>query len=204
MKLAKPLLWAARMKLSQACLCGLVLSLAWYAVGPPQSTAAPERRSIANPVLQTHEGKRVRFYGDLVKGKTVVINFMYSQCNGICPGITENLVKLQDAFGDRLGRDVFILSVSIDPKRDTPAALNEYAESLGTKPGWFFLTGQLDDITRLRRSLGLYDPDPVVDADRSQHSGVVVYGNDRLDRWAAMPGLTTPAFMASNILRLVQ
>lgn len=195
---------ARRLNLGPICLCGLGLALAWYAAGPPQSTAAPEVASIANPVLQTHEGKRVRFYDDLVKGKAVVINFMYSQCNGICPGITENLVKLQQAFGDRLGRDVFILSVSIDPKRDTPAALKEYAESLGAKPGWLFLTGELDDITRLRRSLGVYDPDPAVDADRSQHSGVVVYGNDRLDRWAAMPGLTTPSFMASNILRLVQ
>ena len=169
-----------------------------------RSAAARRDGRVPNFTVQTHENKTVRFYDDLVKDKVVIINFMYTTCNGVCPAITANLMQLQEILGDRLGRDMFMISITLDPKEDTPAVLQSYAQSIGAKPGWCFVTGQDEEIQTLRRNLGAYDPDPVIDADRSQHAGIVVYGNDALDRWAAMPGLVKPDFMARTILKLAR
>ncbi len=134
----------------------------------------------------------MRFYQDLVKGKVVLINFMYATCTNSCPTFTANLVRVQRLFGDRVGRDVFMYSISLDPEHDSPQVLRDYAKNYSVQPGWTFLTGSLADITTLRRRLGLRDLDPVVDADKTQHIGVVLYGNERFDRWAACPALSEP------------
>ncbi|TMA35620.1 MAG: SCO family protein [Deltaproteobacteria bacterium] len=160
-----------------------------------------ERRSrLPNVPLRTHEGKTVRFYDDLIRGRIVTVNFMYARCQNICPGMTSNLSMVQRALGDRVGRDIFMYSITLKPEEDTPAVLSSYAATHGVKPGWLFLTGQHDDIETLRRRLGFVDPDPAVDADTSQHIGVVLYGNDALDRWAACPALTDPEEMAKYVL----
>jgi protein SCO1 len=143
-------------------------------------------------MLTTHEGTEVRFYQDLVKGKVVLINFMYATCTDSCPTFTANLVRAQRLFGDRMGRDVFMYSISLDPEHDSPQVLRGYVQNYGVQPGWTFLTGSMADITALRRRLGLRDPDPAIDADKTQHIGVVLYGNERLDRWAACPALSEP------------
>lgn len=134
----------------------------------------------------------MRFYQDLVKGKVVLINFMYATCTNSCPTFTANLVRVQRLFGDRVGRDVFMYSISLDPEHDSPQVLRDYVRNYSVQPGWTFLTGSLTDITTLRRRLGLRDLNPVIDADKSQHIGVVLYGNERLDRWAACPALSVP------------
>jgi protein SCO1/2 len=153
--------------------------------------------------LVTPTGEKIRFH-DRIRDQVVLINFMYTKCSGICPRTTHNLVKVQEALGDHLGKDVFIYSISLDPAVDTPSALADYAKELGAKPGWTFLTGSLDDITRLRRSLGLYDRDPAIDADRSEHSGLVVYGNEATFTWAAIPGLADPRRIASAVARVMR
>ena len=160
----------------------------------PTLTAAngPSAARFPNVTLTTHEGTEVQFYQDLVKGKVVLINFMYATCTNSCPTYTANLVRVQQLFGDRVGRDVFMYSISLDPEHDTPQVLSQYAKNYGVQPGWTFLTGSTANITTLRRRLGLRDPDPVVDADKTQHIGVVLYGNERFDRWAACPALSEP------------
>jgi protein SCO1/2 len=160
----------------------------------PKSMTAdgPSASRFPDVTLTTHEGRDVRFYQDLVKGKVVLINFMYATCTNSCPTFTANLVRVQRLFGDRVGRDVFMYSISLDPDHDTPQVLADYAKNYSVQPGWTFLTGSLADITALRRRLGLRDLDPVVDADKSQHIGVVLYGNERFDRWAACPALSEP------------
>ena len=150
-------------------------------------------------MLSTHEGKKVRFYDDLIKDKIVVINFMYAECEGICPGITANLVKVQKALGNRVGRDIFIYSITLKPEEDTAAVLKEYAEMHGARPGWTFLTGKPDDIELLRRRLGFVDSDPEVDKDKSQHIGNVRYGNEPLQQWGACPGQANPAWIVKLI-----
>jgi protein SCO1/2 len=162
------------------------------AAGTPAADSGPSARRFPEIMLRTHEDKTVRFYEDLVKGKIVLINFMYATCTNSCPLYTANLARAQRMFGDRMGRDVFMYSITLDPEHDTPAVLRNYVKNYQVQPGWTFLTGSLADITRLRRKLGIKDSDPQVDADKTQHIGVVLYGNERLDRWAACPALAEP------------
>jgi protein SCO1/2 len=152
-----------------------------------------------NVQLVTHEGKKVRFYDDLIKDKVVVINFMYAKCEGICPGITTNLVRVQRMLGERVGKDIFMYSFSLKPEQDTPEALAEYARMHKVGPGWQYLTGAPADLELLRRSLGFTDPDPLVDADKSNHIGNVRYGNEPLQRWAACPGMSKPEMIVESI-----
>jgi protein SCO1/2 len=157
-------------------------------------------RHFPNVLLFTHDGRKVRFYDDLIKDKIVVINFMYAECEGVCPGITANLAKVQKALGDRVGRDIFMYSITLQPRHDTPRVLNEYARMHDAGPGWVFLTGDPDDIERLRRSLGFTDPDPDVDKDKANHIGNVRYGNEAMQWWGACPGLTDPEWITESIL----
>lgn len=106
-------------------------------------------------------------------------------------------------MGERMGRDMWMLSITVDPKNDTPAVLKEYAESWGSnKTGWLYLTGDEQEITALRRSLGVYDLDPKIDADRTQHAGILTFGSDITDRWAATPGLSDARQIAKTIHRI--
>jgi protein SCO1/2 len=152
-----------------------------------------------NVLLTTHQGKRVRFYDDLLKDKIVLINFMYAQCEGVCPGITMNLARVQKLLGDRVGRDIFMYSFTLKPEQDTPAKLAEYARMHRTGPGWLFLTGAPADMELLRRKLGFTDPDPVLDADKSSHIGNVRYGNEALQRWGSCPGMSKSSWIAESI-----
>jgi protein SCO1 len=156
-------------------------------------------RNLPNVTLTTHKGKKVKFYDDLIKDKIVILNFMYANCDGKCPGTTANLVKLQRHLGDRIGRDIFMYSITLDPERDTPAVLNRYANAYKTKPGWLFLTGDPEDVELLRRSLGFIDRDPVRDAVRSNHIGMLRYGNEPMQLWAACPGTMQPTKIAKLI-----
>ena len=162
--------------------------------------AGPRARYFPNVLLRTHENKTVRFYDDLIKGKIVLINFMYARCEGICPAQTANLVKVQQTLGSRVGQDIFLYSITLKPEQDTPQVLQEYARVHGVKPGWLFLTGKGEDIEKLRRKLGFVDRDPALDKDKSQHIGVVLYGNEALDRWAACPALSEPSEIARYVL----
>ena len=156
-------------------------------------------RYFPNVVLTSHEGKKVRFYDDLIKDKIVMINFMYAECQGVCPGITANLARVQKLLGQRVGRDTFIYSITLKPERDTPQALKHYAQMHRAGPGWLFLTGAPADVELLRRKLGFTDPDPKRDKDRSNHIGNVRYGNEALMLWAACPGLSKAAAIAEAV-----
>lgn len=152
----------------------------------------PRTGPLPNTKLYTHEGREVRFYDDLVRGKVVAINCMYADCEGICPMATENLLRVQERLGERAGRDVFMYSITLQPEHDSVDALKHYAEMHGVKPGWLFLTGAPADIRALRYRLGFYDPDPRVDGDRETHTGMVRIGNDLYDRWTMAPSLGGP------------
>jgi protein SCO1/2 len=93
-------------------------------------------------------------------------------------------------------------SISLEPETDTPEVLKHYAESYQVKPGWYFLTGDPQETELLRRKLGFSHPNPKIDADKTQHAARVVYGNDALGRWGAMPGLFSPDQIVSSVRRL--
>jgi protein SCO1/2 len=157
------------------------------------------RRFFPDVVLRTHDNKKVRFYEDLIKNKIVTINFFYAKCEGVCPGITANLVKVQKLLGERVGRDVFMYSFTLKPEEDTPRVLKEYAESYRVRPGWKFLTGHPEDMELLRRSLGFTDPDPKLDKDKSTHIGNIRYGNEPLMEWSACPGMAHAEWIVESI-----
>lgn len=150
-------------------------------------------------VLTTHEGKKVRLYDDLVKDKIVIINFMYAKCEGVCPPVTANLVKVQNLLGDRLGKDIFIVSFTLKPEQDTPEVLRKYAEAYKVKKGWTFVTGKAEDMETVRRKLGFTDPDPERDRDKTNHIGNISYGNEPLQRWGGAPGTSKPSFIVQMV-----
>jgi len=155
-----------------------------------------------NFLMRTHEGKEVRFYDDLIHGKHVVINMMYAECQGLCPTMTANLVKVQQLLKDRIGKDIFMYSITLQPEKDTPKALKEYAEMHGVKEGWLYLTGRPADIEALRRKLGFTDPDPERDKDKANHIGLIRIGNEVTDVWIATPGVAKPHNVVKRILWL--
>ena len=163
------------------------------------SREAIRQRYFPNLVLTTQEGKKVRFYDDLLKDKIVLINMMYAKCEGICVPVTMNLKKVQQLLGDRVGRDIFIYSITLKPEEDTPMMLKHYAEMHHVGPGWVFLTGTPQDIELLRRKLGFTNPDPKLDADKTQHIGMVRYGNEALQLWAACPGMANPSWLVESV-----
>jgi protein SCO1 len=156
-------------------------------------------RSFPNITLTTHEGKKVKFYDDLIKDKIVIINFMYVKCDGVCPGTTANLVKVQKLLGDRVGKDIFMYSITLKPKEDTPKTLAEYAEAYKVGPGWQFLTGDPADIELLRRKLGFIDRDPVRDANKLNHVNMLRWGNEPHTLWAGCPASLAPSKIVKEL-----
>ena len=192
-----------------AC-AGLWLACACAPIRPPDA-GHDAREDLTAPIpvfpnifLLTQEGRSVRFYDDLVKGKTVLVNFIYTSCQKSCSPTTANLALVHGLLGDRIGRDLFLLSISLDPAVDRPKTLKEYAARFGQFPGWYFLTGDEAEIEKLRRKLGLYDLDPAVDADKTQHAGVVIVGNDTTNRWSSLPALMDPRQIAMTVLRITR
>jgi protein SCO1 len=151
----------------------------------------------ANPFpnieLTTQDGKKVRFYDDVIKGKVVSLNFIYTNCGDVCPLDTAQLTQVHALLGDRVGKDVFMYSISIDPDNDTPAALKRYMRMFGVGKGWTFLTGKRQDIVKLQRSLGLnvLDPKKVTD-----HDTTLMMGNERTGQWIKRTPYDDPKLLA--------
>jgi len=157
---------------------------------------------IPNPTLTTHDGRAVRFYDDLVRGKVVVLAFAYTRCEGSCPITTAKLAGVQRRLGERVGDDVSLVTITLDPDHDTQERLAEYASTHGAGPGWTFLTGSRPDLDAIRRHLGFWDPDPAVDADRTQHAAKVLIGDDRTGRWVSVPGYSRVEELLEAVRRL--
>jgi protein SCO1/2 len=142
-----------------------------------------------NAILRTQDGTKVRFYDDLMKDRIVAINFIYTRCEEACPLTTANLVRVQKLLGERLGRDIFMYSVTLKPWEDDAARLKSYAKAHGAN--WTFLTADDYDVSTIRFRLFRWDH-PQLDFDLDQHTGMVRVINDRVDRWSMCPTLATP------------
>ena len=153
-----------------------------------------------NTALTTQDGRTVRFYDDLIKDKIVVIDFIYTHCKDMCPLETARLAQVQKKLGDRVGRDVFFYSISIDPTADTPEVLKAYAAKFHAGPGWLFLTGKKDEIELLSKKLGLYsDPDPEV---RDGHTPMVLIGDEATGEWIRNAANDNPLVLVTLIEKL--
>jgi len=150
---------------------------------PPDTTENKAQKYFTDTVLVDQNGERMRFYTDLMKGKTVVIDTFFATCQASCLPMNRNLAQIQEGLGDRLGKDVNILSISVDPGVDTPTFLKAYAKKLNAKPGWYFLTGDKESIEFILKKLGQF-----VD-DKNDHTNIFLIGNDRTGLWKKAFGL---------------
>jgi len=133
--------------------------------------------------LVDQDGQRVDLYADLMKDKVVVINTFFASCTGSCPVMSKTFQHVQEKLGDRVGRDVWLISITVDPATDTPAALKKYAAQWKARPGWRFLTGSQEEVAAALKKIGQY-----VD-DREAHKNVILVGNDRTGLWKKLFGL---------------
>ena len=179
----------------------LLLAMSGTSMPGPAQTGTPWNEQYFPDVqLTTQDGARVRFY-DLIKGKTVAIELIYTSCRFACPLETARLAQVQRRLGDRMGRDVFFYSISIDPEHDTPAVLKAFAETFHAGAGWTFLTGQRADIERLARKLGLYStPNP---EDKDGHVPALLIGNEATGDWMRASALDNPNMTATMIARWI-
>ena len=137
--------------------------------------------------LVDQDGRKVRFYSDMLKGKTVVVNAFFTTCTSVCPPMNRNMEKIQEALGARLGKDVFLVSISVDPLTDTPPRLKEYAQKFHAKPGWTFLTGKKENVDWALYKLGQYVE------TKDDHTTVIIVGNEPTGLWKKAFGLAKTA-----------
>ncbi len=156
-----------------------------------------QREYFTDLPLLTQDGREVHFYTDMLKGKVVLISFIYTTCTEICPILMPNLARIQELLGDRSGRDVFLISISVDPEDDTPEALKEYGEKYGANPGWTFLTGKKENIDWVVYKLGQYSE------DFEDHSMLFLLGNVQDGRWVKMRGDLPPEVVLARLLELL-
>lgn len=150
-----------------------------------------------NTVLLTQDGKPVRFYDDLLKGKVVLLNFMFTTCSGVCSPMTSNLSKVQQYLGEHVGREVVMISISVDPATDTPDALKKYAAAFKAQPGWYFLTGRKEDVDTVLSKLGGRVE------DKSMHSSVLIIGDEATGDWMKTHAMSKPAEIVAAVRQLI-
>jgi cytochrome oxidase Cu insertion factor (SCO1/SenC/PrrC family) len=190
--------------------CGLVFQVnaqgQRQASGAKTSTPGPSgglinigqtQATIPDVKVFNEEGKQVRFYSDLVKNKVVLLNFFYTSCTFICEMQGENLRQLRDKLGARLGREVFLISVSMDPERDTPQKLKYWARAFGVKPGWTLVSSNNVAMSRMLKILTGENP-----GSKEMHSSAVFIGNDKTGVWLSTDGLSEPEMLLSLIDKL--
>jgi protein SCO1/2 len=166
----------------------ILAAAAVFTFGGPRAAAQDARQQAAQKYftdveLVNQNGEKMRLYSDLLKDKVVVINFFFATCKGTCLPMNRNIEKVQAVFGDRLGKDAYIISISVDPTVDTPARLKEYAAKINARPGWYFITGDKANVEFALKKLGQYVE------SREDHTNIVLIGNERTGLWKKAFGL---------------
>jgi protein SCO1 len=153
--------------------------------------SSPAQKYFTDVELLNQDGKKVRFYSDVLKGKTVVVNAFFTTCTSVCPPMNRNMEKIQEVLGDRVGRDVFLVSMTVDPETDTPARIKEYAQKFHAGPGWIFLTGKKENLDWALYKLGQYVE------QKDDHKTIFIIGNEPTGLWKK-------AFGMANVAELIQ
>jgi cytochrome oxidase Cu insertion factor (SCO1/SenC/PrrC family) len=151
------------------------------------------KMNIPDTEVLDQDGRKVHFYTDLVQGRTVVINFIFTTCTTICPPLGATFARLQKELGDRAGRDVRFISISVDPATDTPERLKAWGAKFHAGSSWTLVTGDKPQVDELLRALGASS------ARREDHSPSVLIGNDAQGNWTRTYGLANP----TEIIQLI-
>jgi protein SCO1/2 len=160
----------------------------------PQEKTPPAQKYFTDVLLTNQDGQQMRLYSDLLKGKVVVINVFFSTCHGSCPVMMRTLSTIQDWLGDRLGKQVRIISLSVDPEMDSPAKLKEYAQQLKARTGWYLITGERKNLDLALSKLGQYVQ------VKEDHSNIMIIGNETTGLWKKALGLAS----AEEIIKIVE
>jgi protein SCO1/2 len=154
-------------------------------IAAPEELIRLNRVSLSVPEVEVldQDGRRIPFHADLVKGKVVVVSFIYTTCVFTCTSQGKSLSRLQQMLGERLGREVTLITVSTDPETDTPAKLKSWGATFGARRGWTFVTGEKTSLERLRKAF------PGVRAGRDAHESIIFVGNDARGLWVRADGL---------------
>lgn len=147
------------------------------------TTDTPARNYFTDVPLVNQEGKTMRFYTDVLQGRTVVIESFFADCTSVCPVMNSTLRKVQSALAERVGKDILLVSITVNPVIDTPARLKSYAKHVGARPGWIFLTGNRNNVEQALHKLGLATDLP------DQHKNVMLVGNEPTGYWKKVFGL---------------
>ena len=170
------------------------------ASGEGSARALFQQEHLPNLQLVTQDGKTVRFYDDLVKDKKVILTFIDTQTTPQSAKVSQNLATLQRFFGDRVGQDIHIYTITSNPQHDSPEVLKAWAAQYGARPGWTFLTGTPATIETLRQSLGFASKDPAEDANPGYSIGVLRHGVEPEMRWAHCQSQALPRVLAHSML----
>ena len=164
--------------------------------GPRDDTAnqSPAQKYFTDIVLLNQDNQKMRLYSDLLKGRVVIINAFFATCQGSCLPMNRNLEKVQEALGERLGKDVSIMSISVDPLVDTPASLKQYAAKLHARPGWYFLTGDKKNVDLALTKLGQFVE------QKENHLNIFIIGNEPTGLWKKAFGLAP----ADQLIKVVE
>ena len=182
--------------------CTLLVLVLAGAASAQQPATAPTTNGTENAAakyftdiqLVNQNGEKMRFYSDLLQGKTVIINSFFATCQGSCLPMTRNLEKVQEALSDRLGKDARIISISVDPEVDTPAELKAFSKKFHARPGWYFLTGSKESVEFILKKLGQFVE------DKNDHYNIFIIGNERTGLWKKAFGLAK----SEDIVKVVE
>jgi len=175
----------------------------WLCAGPAaaQSTTdatdkkdSPARAYFTDTLLTNQDGKPMRFYSDLLKDKVVIINTFFTTCTSVCPPMSKSLQAVQTWLGGRLGKDVHMISISVDAEVDTPPRLKDYAEKYKARPGWYFLTGKKANAEAALRKIGQFVE------SKDDHSTIIIIGNLQTGLWKKAMGLAK----AEDLIKVVE
>lgn len=169
-------------------------TLSKAAKDPATAERSPAEKYFSDVELIDQDGHKVRFYTDVLKNKVVVINTFFTTCTSICPPMNRNFEKMQDALGDRLGKDVFLVSITVDPETDTPTRLKDYGRRFHARPGWMFLTGKKENVDWALYKLGQYVE------TRDNHTSIFIIGNEPKGLWKKAFGLAK----AEELIRIME
>lgn len=152
---------------------------------------------VPDVVLVDQDGNDVRFYSELIAGKMVVINFVFTTCTTICPPMGANFARLQRELGELAGNEVYLISVSVDPVVDTPPRLKAWRDQFKPAPGWTMVTGPKAQVDEVLKALRVFTP------DKLDHSPTLLLGNDNTGDWTRAHGLTPPATLAELVREML-
>ena len=189
--------------------CKRVLLLAALAIGFATLSAAPTYAKGAGAVwgedyfpnfeLTAHTGETLKFFDDVIEGKVVAVNFIFTSCKDVCPMETARMASVYQILGDRVGSDVFFYSITIDPENDTVDVLRDYAERFGVNgDNWKFLTGNKEEIDIIRDKFGLFG-DPEEEQDLSNHNINLMLGNQATGQWVRRSPFENPYILANQL-----